>query len=439
VTDRLASLGGDPVWAAGWPAWPQIGPDTMARVGEVLAAERWAVSGPWAGRAPRDIELAERFATFVGARWCVPVDHGSSALMAAFTALGIGPGDEVIVPGLTWVACASTVVRAGAIPILVDIDPDTLCLDPAAVEAQITPATAAILVVHLYSAMADMDRLRSIAHRHGLSIIEDSAQAYGATWRGAGAGTLGDAGTFSAQQGKALTSGEGGLLVTSSPEVRDAVEMLRGDGRRYSSGPHTLGRPDLEEREAVQGWNMHMTELQAALLLDGLERLPEQNRRREAAARLLDDALTEDGDLEPIRPYAGNDGRAYYHYAIRVRDGAFSGCGAAAIAEALSAELGYWVHPPYRPLNDHPLYDPRRLTGPAVADRRARLDPRQFDLPAAHREVARTILLHHPMLLGDHDHLHAIVAAFAKVRRLAGWLSEQPGEPVLDSLAARSS
>ncbi|MEU4982758.1 DegT/DnrJ/EryC1/StrS family aminotransferase [Streptomyces sp. NPDC021969] len=421
MTD-LALHGGPPVWTAGWPRWPQLGPDTLRRVSGTLRSDRWAVSGPWTGSRPVERELADRFAEFVGAGWCVPVDHCSSALIAGLHALGVGPGDEVIVPGLTWVASASVVARTGAVPILVDIDPDTLCIDPRAVEAAITPATVAVTAVHLYSAMADMDTLRALADRHGLALVEDAAQSYGARWRDAGAGSLGDFGTFSAQQGKTLTSGEGGLFVTSDEALRAKVEMLRGDGRRYAPGPHTPGRPDLEERSVVQGWNMHLTEIQASLLLDGLERLPEQNRRRAVFAEQLDKDLVAEGDLEPIVPYPGNDQRAYYHYAIRLREGAFAGLGAASVCEALGAELGYWVHTPYRPLDGHPLYDPRRLPGAGSGPGADRLDPSRFHLPAAHREAARTVLFHHPMLLGEDAHREAIVEAFAKVRRNAGRL-----------------
>ena len=425
MKERLARDGGSPVWTGGWPEWPQTGPATEKTLLDTLHSGRWAISGNWTGRQPRESELAEAFAEFTGARWCVPVDHGSSALFIALHTSGVKPGDEVIVPGLTWVACASVVARAGATPVLVDIDPRTLCLDPDAVAAAITPSTTAILAVHLYSAMADMDRLQALADRHGLALIEDAAQAYGATWRGRGAGSLGIAGAFSAQQGKALTAGEGGLFVTSDPQVRERAEMMRGDGRRYGPGPHMPGRPDLEEVDQVQGWNMHLSEFQSALLLDGLSRLGEQNRRRAAAAQTLDKLLAEEGDLEPIEPYPGNDTRAYYHYAIRLREGAFAGRSAAVVSEALSQELGYWIHPPYRPLDSHPLYDPRRLPGVAESNRATALDPTRFELPVAHRESARTILLHHPMLLGSQRQLEAVVEAFAKVRRCADDLPQE--------------
>lgn len=417
----LAVLGGEAACTSPWPQWPEIGPDALERVRGVLSSGRWAVSGPWVGSPPLDVEFAERFSAFVGARWCVLVDHGSSALLAALMALGVQPGDEVIVPGLTWVACASAVLRAGAIAILVDIDPRTLCLDYRAAEAAITSRTAAILVVHLYSAMAEMHELRRIAAKHGLPIIEDAAQAHGARWEQDGAGSLGDVGVFSMHQNKVLTSGEGGAAVTSDPELQSKLEQLRGDGRRYLArgDRRVLGRLDLEEVGVLQGWNMHMSEMQAALLLDGLERLPGQNSRRARAARFLDREFSAIDGLEIVLPYPRNTERTYYHYVLPVDPDAFARLPIEVICEAVSAELGAWVHPPVRPLDAHPLYQPRLHPFARLPGWTERLNPRRFDLPEAHRLAERALLFHHSMLLGTDQQLLAIVEAVDKVRRHA--------------------
>jgi L-glutamine:2-deoxy-scyllo-inosose/3-amino-2,3-dideoxy-scyllo-inosose aminotransferase len=396
-------------------------------VRRTLTSGRWTVSGPWAGSPPLDVTFAERFSTFVGARWCVPVDHGSNALLAALTALGVGPGDEVVVPGLTWVACASAVVRAGAVPILVDVDPRTLCLDHRAVEAAIVPRTAAILAVHLYSTMAEMDELRRIAARHGLALVEDASQAHGARWGHAEAGSLGDVGVFSMHQNKLLTSGEGGAAVTSDPVLNAKLEQLRGDGRRYrpEGKRRTLGQHDLEEVGDVQGWNMHLSEMQVALLLDGLERLPGQNAHRARAASLLDSELSTLDGVELVCPYAQNTVRAFYNYVVLVEPDAFAGLSVDVICEAVSAELGTWVRPSVKPLDVHPLYQPQRhpFTGlPGWADR---LDPRRFDLPEAHRMAGRALLFHHSLLLGTDQQVRAIVEAVDKVRRHAHLLHDR--------------
>ena len=417
----LAVLGGEAVCTGSWPRWPQIGTDTLERVRGVLSSGRWTVSGPWVGRLPLDVEFAERFSAFVGTRWCVPVDHGSSALLAALIALGVQPGDEVIVPGLTWVACASAVLRTGAIAILVDIDPHTLCLDYRAAEAAITSRTTAILVVHLYSAMAEMHELRRIAAKHRLPIIEDAAQAHGASWEQDGAGSLGEVGIFSMHQNKVLSSGEGGAAVTSDPGLQAKLEQLRGDGRRYLARDErrVVGRIDLKEVGTLQGWNMHMSEMQAALLLDGLERLPSQNSRRARAARFLDREFSAIEGFEIVRPYPQNTARTYYHYVLPVDPEMFARLPIEVICEAVSAELRAWVYPPIKPLNAHPLYQPQRHPFARLPGWMDRLNPRRFDLPEAHRLARSALLFHHSLLLGTDQQLLAIVEAVDKVRRHA--------------------
>ncbi len=404
------------VWTEGWPTWPQAGRGLAARLAAVAEGGRWAVSGNWTGQLPLDTKLAREFAAFVGAPHCIPVDHGSSALMISLLLAGLEPGEEVIVPGLTWVACASVVLRLGGVPVLVDIDPETLCIEPEAVEAAITPSTRAIIAVHLYSAMADMGRLRPIAEAHGVFLIEDCAQAYGSEWEGRGAGTIGDVGAYSAQQGKCLTAGEGGLFVTTDDDLAHRAELLRGDGRAYRSSPQHVGESALEEHSSTQGWNMHMSEFQSAILLDGLERLASQTTLRERAAATLDSALAVHGDLIPIRPYSANTRRGYYHYAVRLAPGAFGGLDAAQVSEALTLALGIRVYPPYVPLNRHILLNPEHF--PLTRGSASVTSIRGARLEAAERASKSTVLLHHPMLLGTESHLDAIVRAFSEIREM---------------------
>jgi len=411
----LAINGGTPVWSGQWPTWPYVSANVGDALSRIAARQRWAVSGDWNGHEPVDLELARRFADYCKTSHCVPVDHGSSALIIGLLGLGVQAGDEVIVPGLTWIATASVVARIGAIPVLVDIDPDTLCISADAVRAAITPRTRAVVAVHLYSAMADMDALRAICTESDLGLVEDCAQAYGAQWDGQPAGSLGDTGAFSTQQGKALTSGEGGLFVTSRDDLRELAEMYRGDGRKYAEQRPRVGRPSLDTFEVVQGWNMHLSEFQAAVLLDGLEALSAADERRRSAAHRLDSAFSETDlaeDFEIIRPHAKNAVRGYYHWPVRLRGTGWDGVDVAEVCDAVSAELGLFAHVTYPPLNRHPLYDPRRLPS-AVAG--GELDPKQFSLPVANAEAARTVLLHHSVLLASEDAVDAIVQAFMKV------------------------
>jgi dTDP-4-amino-4,6-dideoxygalactose transaminase len=410
---QLAMEGGEPVRRTPWPDWPEATATTEVAIRGATRAPRWAISGFWTGTPALDQQFSEQFSTYLGTRFAVPCDHGSSALVMALEALGIGAGDEVIVPGLTWVACASAVQRVNAEPVLVDICPRTLCLDPPAVEAAVTRRTAAILVVHLYSAMAEMDALRRIADRHGLLILEDSAQAHGATWNGRKAGSLGEIGTFSFQQGKVMTCGEGGAAVTSDPTLAALLEQVRGDGRRY--GPPTeSGRMHLLETGGMQGRNYGLSEFQAAVLLDALSRLDDQNQLRAANADYLDAQLGSGAGLEPVEPYPQNDARAYYHYPLRLRLEAFPGRSVEWLGEALSAELGTWIHPPYAPLSRHPLL--LAPPGRRFAGRSPELRSVPHGLPETERQVARTLLLHHSCLLGSRSDMDDIVNAVRKVR-----------------------
>ncbi len=424
TSSTLAVNGAVPLRSKPWPRWPQYGPRANAVLQQVLEGGRWAVSGLWTGEPSFDQVFAKQFSDYLGVEYCVPTDHGSSALVIALKALGIGAGDEVIVPGLTWVACPAAVLRVGAVPILVDIEPDTLCLSPEAVDAAITARTAAIMVVHLYSAMAQMDVLTVISRNRGIPIIEDCAQAHGARWRGDAAGTLTEIGTFSMQQTKVLTCGEGGAAVTSDPDLYSRLEQHRNDGRRYSvTRPH-LGHMHFEEIGEVAGANYAMSEFQAALLLDGLSRLDDQNRERRINAQYLDSRLGELGGLNPIQPYEQNSERSYYYYVVRYEPSEFAGKSVDSLCKALEAELAFFVHPTYKPLNNHQLYRPHLDIKFAKQYPLESLDPAQFDLPEAVRQHERAILFHHSALLGTQEDMDDIVAALKKVKRLAHTITD---------------
>lgn len=410
----LAINGGSPLRSGGWPAWPALSEAGERGLIETARSGRWACSGFAGSRMPLDRVFAERFAAYLGVSHCLATDHGSSGLVMALEGLGIGFDDEVIVPGLTWVACASAVMRVNARPVIVDIDPDTLCLLPDAVERAITPRTAAILVVHLYSCMADVERLAAIASRHGLYIIEDAAQAHGATWSGRKAGSFGDVGVFSMQQGKVMTCGEGGAVVTSDSRLHAVLEQLRNDGRRYAQDAVPAGHMELIETAGVLGANRAPSEFQAAILLDGLDQLEAQCALRARNAEALDRALRTLPGYVPLQPHPQNDRRSYYHWPIRLDPNAFGGRDADVVAQALSAELGIWIHTPYPPLDRHPLLHAirsKRYAAPGLGE---------IDVPeplsncvTANRTV---LLLHHAMLLAEEERLLDVCRALEKIQ-----------------------
>ncbi|CAM5256493.1 L-glutamine:2-deoxy-scyllo-inosose aminotransferase [Streptomyces alboniger] len=353
----------------------------------------------------------------------MPAASGTASLMLALEACGVGAGDEVIVPGLSWVASGSTILGVNAVPVFCDVDPRTLCLDPEAVETLITERTRAIVVVHLYSAVADMDALNRIAARHALPLIEDCAQAHGASHRGVKVGALATAGTFSMQHSKVLTSGEGGAVITRDADFARRVEHLRTDGRCLTPTPPAAGAMELVETGELMGSNRCLSEFQAAILSEQLTTLDEQNERRRANAGLLDRHLRELG-VHPQSTSEGTTARTYYTYAARLPDGELENTAIGDVADALTVELGFSVQPSYAPIPANRLYTPhtRRRYSLGLAHEE-RIDPKRFALPVCEEAARRTLTLHHAALLGDADDMSDIAEAFAKVLRYGAELA----------------
>lgn len=416
MSDALALYGGPAVRTKGrWPLWPQPAPGASEALASVLRSGRWSVAAPYAGKPPQDRCFAARWGAYLGIEHCVPTASGTAALMAALEACGVGAGDEVILPGLSWIASASTVLGTNAVPVFADIDPLTLCLDPAAIEGAVTSATAAIVVVHLYSALADLDAVRAIADRHGLALIEDAAQAHGASYRNRKAGTHGTIGTFSMHHTKLLTSGEGGAAVTNDAALARRLEHLRADGRCLSAQPPALGLPELVETGELMGSNRCLSEFQSALLVEQLKQLDSQNEVRTKNAELLDRSLSELG-YRPQRTSAGTTERAYFGYPVELPEGEFDGTTNQVVSEALTAELGLAVRPIYPPLYANRLYAPatRRRFAVTSASRLGVLD-RSYDLPNCEHAARRFVTFHHAALLGSEFDMRDVSLAFEKV------------------------
>ena len=207
---KLAILGGKPTRAEPYPAWPVHDERDVSAVTAVIRSGHW---GGYPYPRPQTAEFARRFAEMQGGGYAVVMVNGTVTMEVALRAANVGWGDEVIVPAYTFQATAAAPMSAGAIPVMVDIDPQTYCMDPKQVEAAITPRTKAFIPVHVAAQMADMDAIMDIAERHDLIVIEDAAHAHGAKWRERGAGTIGHFGSFSLQSSKILTTGEGGVLL----------------------------------------------------------------------------------------------------------------------------------------------------------------------------------------------------------------------------------
>jgi perosamine synthetase len=275
-------------------AKPIIGGEERAAVDRVLRSGILV-------QGPEVAALEEEFAALVGGRHCVAVSSGTSALHLALLAMGVEPFDEVIVPSFSFAATANAVRLAGAEPVFADIEPDHFCVDPAAVEAAITPRTVAVMPVHLYGHPAAMDRLTAIAERHGLAIIEDACQAHAAAFGGRPVGAFGIAACFSLYPTKNMTSGEGGIVVTPDAGLARMVRLLRNQGmeRRYAN--------------EVVGFNARMTDVHAAIGRVQLAKLAGWTEQRRRNAAYLD------GHLESVTvpPVADEAEPVYHQYTVR--------------------------------------------------------------------------------------------------------------------------
>ena len=268
-------------------------------------------------QGPRTAQLEERFADLCGVAHAVATSSGTTALHLALLAHGVGPGDEVITTPFSFIASTNSILLTGATPVFVDVEPDSGNLDAALVEAAITPRTRAILPVHLYGQMCDMERLGVVADRHDLTLIEDACQAVGATYDGRPAGSFGT-GAFSLYATKNLAAGEGGMITTDDDEIADRCRLLRNHGMRVRYHHESLG------------YNARMTDLHAAIALAQMERLPELDaRRRENAAGLSD-------RIERVSTPVELDRRSHvwHQYTVRVGDGLVRDDVVSALAEA---------------------------------------------------------------------------------------------------------
>lgn len=373
---ELAILGGPKTRTEPYPAWPVWDQRDIDAVTEVIKSGRWG-GYPYPG--PKTAELARKFAELQGGGYAVPMVNGTITMEVALRAAGIGWGDEVIVPAYTFQATASAPMAAGAIPVIVDVDPNTYCLDPQAAEKAITSKTKAIIPVHLGSNMADMDALMALAEKHNLIVIEDCAHAHGAKWRGMGAGTIGHFGSFSLQSSKTLTSGEGGILLCKSPEHAALAASIVDCGR-----PHALGGGgDDPNGLALQGGNFRMGELQSALALAGIERFPAQAKQREEMAAYMDEALSEIKGVRVLKRDERHTTRSFYRYIFAIDPREF-GVERDVLCGALDAEgVDCWVG--YQAMHNYDLFQPQksRLAVPNAFPEF--FDFKNMDLPEATR------------------------------------------------------
>jgi dTDP-4-amino-4,6-dideoxygalactose transaminase len=309
ATSALAIRGGTPVVPPGRieERWPLVTEEDIQAVVDTLRSGKLSWINNEAVPA-----LERAWAEYIGSRYAIALNSGTAALHAAVAAAGVEPGDEVIVPALTFLASASAVIHHQGIPVFVDVDPSTFTLDPARLEEKINDRTRAVVVVHLHGLPADMDPILEIARRKRIYVIEDTCQAPGALYRGKKAGAIGDMSAYSIMAGKNLpTAGEGGLFTTDDPELRDRADMVKMFGERV--------RPD-EEREynaVTMGWNYRFSSILASFTLSQLARLDGYTARVQEGAQFLAAGMARIPGLVPPRVPEGRT-HVYHHFRFRV-------------------------------------------------------------------------------------------------------------------------
>jgi dTDP-4-amino-4,6-dideoxygalactose transaminase len=434
VAEKLALRGGPPVvHGADHALWPDITDADRAEVLEVL--ERGVLCG---ADAPAVTGLERDWSEYLGVDFCIATNSGTAALHTAIACLGISPGDEVIVPAYTYISTAAAVAHQGAVPVFCDIDERTFNIDPALIEERMTARTAAIMPVHLHGLPADMDAIQAIADRHGLAVIEDAAQAHGATYKGKKAGALSNCAGFSLNQTKNLAAGEGGLFVTDDPELYAVARRFSNRGEDVPS----LGHGEFRVKSYVShglGWNYRCQELPAAMARSQLRRLDSYTQTAQRNAAILNDGLSALTGVTP--PYVPDDRTSvYYKYRITIDRDALGVDRPATelrdrLTRALRAEgveaLFWQIEPlPAYPAFRHKAYGPWFT----AMDREPlpEWDPAEY--PVASRVLDSSFILgseHHPIIIQRSSLMEAYVDAFAKVLSNLDAVLEQPFEPLL--------
>jgi dTDP-4-amino-4,6-dideoxygalactose transaminase len=399
----LAINGGTPVRdtkTKPWPHWPIFDHTEEEALLEVLRSGLW-----WYMGGKNGTTFEKEFVRFQDARYGVACTNGTAALEICLRSLGIGYGDEVIVPPYTFIATASAVLAVGAIPVFVDIEADTLNMDPARIEPAITARTRAIIAVHVAGRPADLDGVIAVAQRHRLAVIEDAAQAHAAAWRGRRVGAIGTMGTFSFQASKNLNSGEGGMILTDDEELSEAAWSVMNVGRTRTGRRH---------EHSGLGGNYRITEFQAALLRCQMKRLPEQTARRSANGARLTTALDTIEGIDTLRKDKRITTHAYHLYPFRIDSASFGGRSLSDFTQALQAE-GIPCGVGYRPLYKEALSQHRRTQ---VADGAPVRDYGKYALtcPVCEQVCTDTVWLGQTMLLGEPGDMDDVAEAILKIQ-----------------------
>jgi len=408
--EKLALLGGKPVKTTPVAEWPFYDEQERQGLLEVLESRVW-----WRTPGTRTLKFEQDFAAFHQAAYGIAVTNGTAALEVAMAALGIVPGDEVILPDFTFVATASAVMFAGALPVLVDVRPDNYCIDPELVEAAITSKTKAIVAVHMGGHPADLDCLQHIAQREGVRLVEDSSHAHGSEWKGHKIGAIGDIGTFSFQSSKLMTAGEGGIVITNDSDLERLARSVHDCGRMPGEWFYS---------HFIYGSNYRLSEWQGVVLSAQLSRLPMQAAVRSRNAAILDRELPKILGITPQFEDLRCTLNGHYAYIFHYDKSEFAGLTTERFIQALNAE-GFPTQASYPPLHELDVFKSgayrARLCGAQRTEEHGFLAD---EFPNTVRAARETVWLPQPVLLGDEGDMYRVVEAIQKIQDQAKELVE---------------
>ncbi len=408
--EKLALHGGTPVKTKPFPDWPQYDQKEEIALLEVLHSGIW-----WRTPGNRTLQFEQDFAKFHQVKHGVACTNGTAALEIAMAALGIGLDDEVIIPDFTFIATASAVLMAGALPVMVDVDRFTFNIDPDLVEKAITPRTKAIIAVHIGGMPCDMDRLVALARKYNLYLVEDCAHAHGSEWKGQKVGSFGDCGTFSFQASKLMTAGEGGIVITKDDDLEIRLRSVHDCGRMPGEWFYS---------HFINGSNYRLSEWQGAVLSQQLSRLDEQAAKREINSTYLDGELAKIEGIRPQKrdPRVTRNGN--YCYIFHYDPKAFNHLQAEKFIEAFEAE-GIPTQASYPSVHKLAVFQNgeyrKRLSPSQASEKHVFLTQ---DFPVTDDAAVNTIWLVHRTLLGTQADVAEIVEAVKKIQRNARELTK---------------
>jgi dTDP-4-amino-4,6-dideoxygalactose transaminase len=403
---KLAITGGQPLTKKSFPIWPTSTKDEALALEDVLTSTKWG-GQPFPGK--HSVSFAKKFAELHTAKYAQCVNTGTVAIQASLKAIGIRPGDEVIVPAYTWEGTVGPVLLVNAIPVFVDVDPDTYCLDAKLIEKAITPKTKAILPVHLGMRFADMDEILRIAAKHKLKVVEDCAHAHGGKWKGKGAGSMGDLGAFSFQSSKLITCGEGGAVITNNLEYMEIVQSYINAGRASLTD---------QFHHRIIGFNYRLGEFQAAVLGPQLDRLPAQSLIRERNMKHFESRMQNTPAIGLLKPDPRITGPAPYGYVIKYFAGKAKDIPRASFVAALQLEGIPCDGLFYEPVYKSSLFPVDSADFPALSwGREKPLDLRaMYSCPESERAAYHeAVWFPHQNFLGSTEEADAIANAIHKV------------------------